>query len=132
MHFKISFEPITISPSFSLLNFCILIGLLKKGITISAEGELTAEQIDQGMLIDQHYYAIASKATLTKPDKLPVPADKFEKEFGLSWTKALEDGVVFNALDACKVLGVDASGLDKLWGPAKKVQQTKLAFSYTT
>lgn len=59
-----------------------------------------------------------------KPDQLPVPAAKFEKEFGLSWNKALADGVVFNALDACNVLGVDAAGLDKLWAKAKKVHET--------
>lgn len=32
--------------------------LKKKGINVIAQGELTAEQIDKGMLIDQHYYAI--------------------------------------------------------------------------
>lgn len=119
-----------------------------KGITISTEGELTGEQIDHGMLIDQvgprrgrtlttaptpiaaapphpparvqHYYAIASKATLLKPKDMPVPADKFEAAFGLPWAKALEQGNVFNALDACKVLGVEADGLDALWAKAKK------------
>jgi len=38
----------------------------KRGIHIQKEGELTAEKIDEDMLIDQHYYAIASKATLLK------------------------------------------------------------------
>lgn len=76
----------------------------------------------QGKLIDQHYYAIASKATLLKPNQLPVPADKFEKAFGLSWESALASGKVFNALDACKKLGITADELDKAWGPAKKVK----------
>ena len=35
--------------------------LLAKGIAISKEGEITGETIDKDMLIDQHYYAIASK-----------------------------------------------------------------------
>ena len=96
--------------------------LLSKGIKITAEGELTGEQIDKGKLIDQHYYAIASKATLLQPKEMPVPADKFEKEFGLSWKQALADGVVYNALDACKVLGVDAMGLDALWSKCRKVK----------
>ena len=51
-----------------------------------------------------------------------MPADKFEKAFGLPWTKALADGTVFNALDACTQLGVDAAGLDALWAGAKKVK----------
>lgn len=96
--------------------------LQSKGIKILTEGELTGPQIDKDMLIDQHYYAIASKATLLKPADMPVPAAKFEEAFGLSWQKALADGVVFNALDACKVLGVDAQGLDALWAKCKKVK----------
>ena len=51
-----------------------------------------------------------------------MPADKFEKEFGLNWQKALDAGVVFNALDACKYLGIDANGLDAAWAVAKKVK----------
>jgi nucleoside diphosphate kinase len=96
--------------------------LKAKGLTITAEGELTGEQIDKGMLIDQHYYAIASKATLLKPKDLPVPAKKFEEFFGKSWEDALKEGSVYNALDACKYLGVDADQLDKLWAKAKKVK----------
>ena len=96
--------------------------LKSNGLTITQQGELTAEQIDKGMLIDQHYYAIASKATLLKPKDLPVPANKFEEFFGISWKKALDDGLVYNALDACKYLEVDATGLDKLWAKAKKVK----------
>ena len=46
----------------------------------------------------QHYYAIASKATLVKPADLPVPAAKFEEAFGLPWADALSQGRVFNAL----------------------------------
>ena len=75
--------------------------LKAKSLTILSKGSLTAQQIDEGMLIDQHYYAIASKATLRKPEELPVPADKFEAKFGVSWAKTLEDKKAFNALDAC-------------------------------
>ena len=96
--------------------------LAANGIAVKAEGELTAAQIDKGMLIDQHYYAIASKATLLKPKDMPVPADKFEAAFGLPWKQALADGLVFNALDACDALGVDAAGLDALWASAKKTK----------
>lgn len=96
--------------------------LAAKGIKIQSHGELTAERIDEKKLIDQHYYAIASKATLMQPKDLPVPADKFQKEFGLAWNDALKQGVVYNALDACKYLGIDAEELDKQWGPAKKVK----------
>ena len=95
--------------------------LASKG-KIVAEGEIDAQTIDKKMLIDQHYYAIASKATLLKPADMPVPADKFEKGFGVAWAQALKEGSAYNALDACTVLGVDAAGLDKLWATAKKVK----------
>ena len=75
------------------------------------------------MLVDQHYYAIASKATLVKPSELPVPADKFKSAFGISWSDALKAGSVYNALDACKFLGVDSNGLDAAWGRAKKADK---------
>ena len=72
------------------------------------------------MLIDQHYYAIASKATLLKPKDLPIPTALFEKEFGLSWDKALKDGLAFNALDACKYLDCTSEQLDAVWAKSKK------------
>jgi hypothetical protein len=60
---------------------------------VTAEGEFTGEVIDRDMLIDQHYYAIASKATLLKPEEIPVPKEKFLKAFGLTWEEALAQGV---------------------------------------
>merc|ERR1719382_1715301 len=79
--------------------------LKAKGLTITSEGTLTSEVIDQKKLIDQHYYAIASKATILKPSELNVPKDKFKTSFGLEWDDALKKGIVFNALDACKEFG---------------------------
>lgn len=91
-------------------------------IKVVKSGTITAEQIDKGKLVDQHYYAIASKATLMQPAEMPVPKDKFKEAFGLSWEDALSAKLVYNALDACAVLGVDAMGLDALWAKAKKVK----------
>merc|ERR1719440_263873 len=96
--------------------------LKEKGIKITGEGDLTSDVIDKKKLIDQHYYAIASKATLLKPHELNVPADKFEAEFGISWQDALQSGKVFNALDACKHLGVDAETLNAEFQKGKKVK----------
>eukprot|EP01038_Epipyxis_sp_PR26KG_P006788 gene6788-9298_t len=96
--------------------------LIANNIKIIEQGEFSGEDIDKGMLIDQHYYAIASKATLLKPNQIPVPPEKFLSSFGISWEKALSDGVVYNAIEACSYLGVDATGLDELWGTCKKVK----------
>lgn len=96
--------------------------LIARGITIVTEGEFTGEQIDAGMLIDQHYYAIASKATILKPEQIPVPPQKFQDKFGLTWETALADKSVYNAIDACTYLGVDSEGLDALWNTADKVK----------
>mmetsp|Transcript_47231 Transcript_47231/g.151363 ORF Transcript_47231/g.151363 Transcript_47231/m.151363 type:complete len:332 (-) Transcript_47231:218-1213(-) len=98
-------------------------GLKAKKMTILTEGSITAEQIDQGMLIDQHYYAIASKATILKPAQLNIPAEKFKAKFGVEWSEALAKGIVFNAKDACEKMNITSDDLDKLWGQAKKADK---------
>ena len=44
------------------------------------EGSLTGPVIEKDKLIDNHYYAIANKASLSKPAELNPPAAK-QKEF---------------------------------------------------
>jgi len=95
-------------------------GLQAKGLTILSQGTLTAKQIDEGMLIDNHYYAIASKATLLKPEQLNVPPEKFQGKFGIGWKEALSAGKVYNAKDACEKLGLNAAEMNSEWAKAKK------------
>lgn len=83
--------------------------LTANGVNILSEDNISGAEIDSKMLIDQHYYSIASKATLLKPQDLPVPADIFENFFKISWTDALAQNKVYNALDACPYLGVDGT-----------------------
>lgn len=93
------------------------------GISIYKDGSLDAKTIEENKLIDNHYYAIANKASLSKPAELNPPAAKqedFQKKFGISWPQALKDGIVFNAVDGCKKLGIDGQTMDKIWGTAKK------------
>jgi hypothetical protein len=94
--------------------------LTSGGFAILEEGEITGAEIDEKKLVDNHYYAIASKATILKPNELNVPADKFEGQFGLSWQAALDSGRVFNAMDGCAELGMTAADLDAKWGQVKK------------
>merc|ERR1712167_550207 len=94
-----------------------------KGIRVYKEGSLTSEEIDSKKLIDQHYYAIASKATILKPNQLNVPEDKFKEKFGLEWKQALENGNVYNALDACAKLEVTPDEMDAQWGICKKTDK---------
>jgi hypothetical protein len=95
-------------------------GLLAKGIKITGEGDITSDVIDKKKLVDQHYYAIASKASILKPSELNVPADKFQKAFGISWSDVLSKGLAYNALDACEKLGCNAAEINKAWAAAKK------------
>jgi len=95
----------------------------KDGFSIVSQGELTGPQIDEGKLIDNHYYSIAAKATLSKPADLNPPAAKqqaFAELNGLTWKEALDQGLVFNASDACKKLGLTADELNAEWAQAKK------------
>ncbi len=65
----------------------------------------------------------ARQAALLKPVELQPPADKmadFAAKFGPSWSQALAEGLVHNAVDACKVLGVDAATLNEQWAAAKE------------
>lgn len=102
--------------------------LKKRGFSIETQGEITAEQIDEKQLIDEHYYAIASKATLLTPDKLNVPADKFKGKFGVEWKDVLEQGLAYNAIDGGKKLGMDATQLELAWRDAKKVNDACIKF----
>jgi hypothetical protein len=63
----------------------------------------------------QHYYAIASKATLLDPKDLAVPVDKFESFFGEKWEDVLKGNRAVNAMQACERFEVDADGLEKAW-----------------
>merc|ERR1719420_1298567 len=94
----------------------------KKGLKVLKEGAITADVIDKKKLVDKHYYAIASKATLLKPDKLNIPKDKFKEQFGLEWDDVLKDGKALNTKDACEKMSVDGDELDKMWAAAKKAK----------
>lgn len=93
--------------------------LADNNLSIVSEGEIQAEVIDSQQLIDNHYYSIASKATLLQPKDLPIPVDKFEAFFGESFESALANESVFNALDACKYLEVEGTDLESIWRRAQ-------------
>lgn len=112
-------KPHANNPTTQLL---VSVNLQAQGLKIVKEGDFTGPEIDKGMLIDQHYYAIASKATILKADQIPVPAERFQESFGLSWEAALAENRAFNAIDARAELGVDTAGLDALWSQTTKVK----------
>ena len=87
--------------------------LAENGVTILDSGNITGQQIDTNKYIDQHYYAIASKATLLMPNQLNVPVDKFKKAFGEEWKDALDAGRVFNAMGYAAHRSWSAEQLDK-------------------
>merc|ERR1711959_503820 len=99
---------------------------------ILEQGEIKSEEIDSKKLIDQHYYAIASKATILKPNQLNVPEDKFKEKFGLEWKQALENGNVYNALDACAKLEVTPDEMDAQWGICKKTDISSSSVAAST
>jgi hypothetical protein len=96
--------------------------LTSAGITILSESDVDGKTIDEKKLIDQHYYAIASKATILPAAEIPVPTDKFESSFGESWEKVLSEKRAFNALDACKEFGCDSAELNDAWQNTQAVK----------
>merc|ERR1719171_2395998 len=102
----------------------LMVGLDAAGkTTILYKLKLEAKEIESKKLIDTHYGAIASKASLLKPKQLS-PSDKakaeFSKKWGLSWEDALKQGKVYNAVDACSALGIGGTQMDTTWGKIKK------------
>jgi hypothetical protein len=96
------------------------------GFAITKEGSIDGPTIEKDLLVDNHYYAIALKASLSKPAQLS-PSDKakaeFEAKWSVSWAQALEDGNVYNAVDACKKLEIDGETMDTRWGQTKKANE---------
>jgi len=89
-----------------------------EGISVVSEGVIAAEVIDEKQLIDTHYGAIAAKAVKLKPESLtvqPKAQEAFQTAFGLSWSDALEQGLVFNAMDAAAKLGISPAELEPRW-----------------
>ena len=93
--------------------------LNQAGITINKTGTITGPQIDAQKLIDQHYYSIASKATILDPTEIPVPEDKFEAKFGVTWKATLEAKKAANAMQACEKFGITPAELEKVWRVAE-------------
>jgi hypothetical protein len=96
--------------------------LLASGIDILSESDINGKTIDEKKLIDQHYYAIASKATILDPKDIVVPEDKFQEAFGETWATALAEGRAANAMQACAKFGCTAEELDAAWQSAKVVK----------
>lgn len=94
-----------------------------KQIKVVKEGLITGKEIDEKQLIDNHYYAIASKATILPPSELNVPKPKFQDKFGADWDATLADGKIFNAKQACEKLGLDSEQLNTEWAKAKKANK---------
>ncbi|CAK9087009.1 unnamed protein product [Durusdinium trenchii] len=97
--------------------------LTAEGMTIKSEGQIKSTIIDKKKLIDTHYGAIAAKAVTLKPKDLTVQEksqEEFEKQFGVKWSKVMEDGLVFNAMDGAKKLGITADELGKKYDALKK------------
>jgi len=93
---------------------------------ILAEGALDNKTIEDKKLIDNHYYAIANKASLTKPADLNPPAkgqDEFKEKWGLSWDEALKQGLVLNAVDGCDALKIDGEEMNTRWAASKKAKE---------
>jgi nucleoside diphosphate kinase len=97
--------------------------LVERGIKILSETEIPGKEIDEKKLIDQHYYAIASKATFVSPKDLPVPADQFQETFGEPWDKVLSENRAANAKEACERFDCTADELNDAWRQAESAKK---------
>jgi hypothetical protein len=96
--------------------------LKEAGVDILSEQDIDGESIDKNGYIDQHYYSIASKATILPAHEIPVPPDKFESSFGESWKKVLNEKRACNAMEACKRFECTPEELNAVWQTAQPVK----------
>lgn len=92
------------------------------GIEILSEIDIDGLTIDEKKLIDKHYYAIASKATLLPAKQIPVPTEKFQESFGESWETVLKEERACNAMEATKRFKCTPDELNAAWNQAKVVK----------
>jgi hypothetical protein len=100
----------------------------EKSINVLKEGDVTGEEIDSKGYIDQHYYAIAEKSTLTSGKDLPVNAEKFEGVFGEDWKTVVSEGRALNALEFKKKFAIyqPEGALDKAWDETNVDKKTRV------
>ena len=67
-----------------VVGTAVRVCLNEVGVLVRHRRATDAEPFEAGY-IDQHYYAIASKATILKPAALNVPGEKFSEAFGEEW-----------------------------------------------
>ena len=89
--------------------------LKQHGCSINLERSINGATIDRHKLIDQHYYAIASKATILTPKEIPVPREKFQQHFKEDWDVVLKEDRTCNAMEACKRFSCTPTELDEAW-----------------
>jgi len=96
--------------------------LESEGMNILSQVDIGGEEIDSKGLIDQHYYSIASKATILSAEKIPVPRELFQETFGEQWENVLEEDRASNAVDACKRFRCSPEELNEAWRSARAVK----------
>ena len=96
----------------------------EQGIRILSEGDIDGRTIDEKRFIDHHFYPVASKATIFRPNELGVPKDKFQEAFGEDWDQVVLEGRVLNALELSKLAKVDAATMDQAWADAVTLGHT--------
>ena len=95
------------------------------GIEILSQVDINGEEIERRKLIDNHYYSIASKATLLRPNEINVPVQKFYETFGEDWETVLKEDRACNALEACRRFDCTPSQLNDLWTEASASSMVK-------
>ena len=96
--------------------------LEQRGIRVSGELAVTGPEIREKGLIDRHYTVIArvggcaDAGTLELNDK---SLSAFQAAFGVSWSQAASQNLLFSGMAALKKLNVTPAGLMGLWAGVK-------------
>lgn len=96
--------------------------LNQRGIRLSSETDVTGPQIRKQGLIDRHYNVIATIGGCQNPMDLALNDNTllaFQNAFGLSWTQAHTQGLLFSGMAALKKMTLTPDALMGLWAATK-------------
>lgn len=93
-------------------------------VRIVKRGSVSKKQFQENGIFESMFGHLTAKALTIKPETIsmiPEHLELFSKTFGTTWEKALEEGKLMNAYDACKILIVDNKKLFKWWSEAESM-----------
>jgi hypothetical protein len=100
--------------------------LARNNIRIARQGKLSPNEMVSNDIISKQYRRVKNYAISTQ--SIPMNNEEklnFSNFFDQDWDKAVDDGIVFNSIDACSYFKISNGDLYKKWEKIKVVKLSK-------